>query len=58
MTWLSRTLDRHKTSGRHRRELAHLAALPDYLLRDIGLTREPGAGLTRQIRNARRPGDK
>ena len=55
---MTRTLDRHKTSGRHRRELAHLAALPDYLLRDIGLTREPGAGLTRQIRNARRPGDK
>ncbi len=45
MTWFARTLTRRQAAARHRRELAHLASLPEYLLRDMGLTLDGAAAL-------------
>ena len=47
MNWITRW----REAGRRRRDAAHLARLPDYLLRDMGLTPGGESSLTRQIRD-------
>lgn len=50
MTWFARSLARRRAAAIHRREVAHLVALPEYLLRDMGLTLEGAAALERALR--------
>jgi hypothetical protein len=50
----TRTLAGFRAADRRRREAMHLAALPDYLLRDMGLDPAGESSLRRQI-NARQP---
>jgi uncharacterized protein YjiS (DUF1127 family) len=52
--WVTRTAARWHEAGRRRRDAAHLARLPDYLLRDIGLRPDGEASLARQLRSDER----
>ncbi|WP_224405970.1 DUF1127 domain-containing protein [Afifella sp. IM 167] len=38
--WLGRAFDRWQAIGQARQDYRHLLSLPDYLLRDVGLTRD------------------
>ncbi len=50
MTWFARTRLRRHEASRLRRDLAHLNGLPDYLLRDMGLSLDGEAARARQLR--------
>jgi uncharacterized protein YjiS (DUF1127 family) len=50
MNWLTRTTAHLRAADKRRRDAGHLAALPDYLLRDIGLTPGGEISLSRQLR--------
>ena len=52
--WFTRTYDRLSEAAQVRREAARLAALPSYLLRDMGLPLDGEASLARQLRGGRR----
>ena len=50
MNWITRTTVRWRAAEKRRRDAAHLARLPDYLLYDIGLTPDGEPSLARQLR--------
>jgi uncharacterized protein YjiS (DUF1127 family) len=52
--WMTRALDGWRTAQRQRQEYQQLSELPDRLLYDIGITRDGGPSLARQLRSRRR----
>jgi uncharacterized protein YjiS (DUF1127 family) len=52
--WITRTTASWRETSRRRRDAAHLAQLPDYLLYDMGLTPDGEASLARQLRSDKR----
>ena len=50
MNWITRAAARWREAEKRRRDAARLAALPDYLLYDMGLTPDGEASLARQLR--------
>jgi hypothetical protein len=52
--WITRTAAQWREAGRRRRAAAHLAKLPDYLLRDMGLAPGGEASLASQLRSDER----
>jgi uncharacterized protein YjiS (DUF1127 family) len=52
--WITRTLADWRAASRHRSEYAQLAAMPDHLLYDIGVTRDGIPSLARQLRSKSR----
>jgi len=47
---VTRTVARWRADARRHRDARHLARLPDYLLHDMGLSRDSVASLARQLR--------
>ena len=51
--WMERARERRNSGKRDRYEAAQLAAIPDYLLYYMGLTRDNVPSLARQLRQER-----
>jgi uncharacterized protein YjiS (DUF1127 family) len=51
--WMERARERWRSAKRDRCEAAQLATIPDYLLYDMGLTRDNVPSLARQLRQER-----
>jgi uncharacterized protein YjiS (DUF1127 family) len=51
MNWITRTAANWRDADKRRRDAALLSQMPDYLLHDIGLTRDGAQSLARQLRD-------